>query len=46
MDVGKWRRLSQSDLASLIEEELDRLSVQMHQTYVEATSKVKAVSQE
>ena len=36
-DVSEWCRLSQSDLAPLVEEELDCLSVQMQQTYAEAT---------
>jgi len=36
--TGKWHCLSQSNHAPLVKEELDRLSTQMQQTHVEATS--------
>jgi len=45
-DVTEWYCLSQSDLAPLVEEELNCLSVQMQQTYEEATSKVEAAIKE
>jgi len=45
-DVTEWCRLSQSDLAPLVEEELNRLSVQTQQTYAEATSKVEEAIKE
>ena len=45
-DVTEWCRLSQSELAPLVEEELNRLSVQTQQTYAEATSKVEEAIKE
>ena len=43
-DVGEWRHLSSSDLDSLVNEELERLMVQMQKAHLEAQEAAKAVS--
>ena len=45
-DVGEWHHLSQSDLAPLIEEEFDRLSEHVKQTFIEMIREAEVVSQE
>jgi len=45
-DMDEWRRLNSSDLTTLVEEEVKRLSDHMQKTYVEAQQALEAESQE
>ena len=44
-DVGKWRRLNNSDLTLFVEEEVKRLPEHMQKTYVETQQELEAESQ-
>ena len=43
-DVDEWRHLSHSDLDSSVNEQLERLAVQMHEAHLAAQEAAKAIS--
>jgi len=43
-DVDEWRHLSNSDLGSSVNEQLERLAAQMHEAHLAAQEAVKAIS--
>ena len=43
-DVGEWRHLNSSDLDSSVDEELERLIIQMREAHFAVQEAAKAVS--
>ena len=43
-DVDEWRRLSHSDLESLVNDQLAHLAAEMHEAYLAAQEAAKAIS--